>query len=35
MTSIAVVAEKFKVKDISLANWGKEEIISLIPGACN
>jgi adenosylhomocysteinase len=27
MTSTAVVAEKYKVKDISLAEWGREEII--------
>jgi adenosylhomocysteinase len=27
MTSTAVVAEKYKVKDISLADWGREEII--------
>jgi adenosylhomocysteinase len=27
MTSTAVAAEKYKVKDISLADWGREEII--------
>jgi adenosylhomocysteinase len=27
MTSTAVVAEKYKVKDMSLADWGREEII--------
>ncbi len=27
MTSTAVVAEKYKVKDISLADWGRDEII--------
>lgn len=27
MSSTAVVAEKYKIKDLSLADWGRQEII--------
>lgn len=27
MSPTAIVAEKYKVKDLSLADWGREEII--------